>query len=182
MHSFVMLNIWMVRLERQKRQQIFFYQPLNLCFIFGFPNIIVVRIYICRLIIAKVVTESKRQSRAEVLLDVEKVPQRKLPQALVKLVQCDNILKRRTITIISSRRIFKKIFISANQRKIPDSPKRIFCTVPIRNDQVLVPHLLQLLVIGHKWLRHIITFGYEKRSPRRDSPGHRPHKHLQPNH
>ena len=124
MHSFVMLNIWMVRLERQKRQQIFFYQPLNLCFIFGFPNIIVVRIYICRLIIAKVVTESKRQSRAEVLLDVEKVPQRKLPQALVKLVQCDNILKRRTITIISSRRIFKKIFISANQRKIPDSPKR----------------------------------------------------------
>ena len=29
MRSFVMLNIWMIRLERQKRQQIFFYQPVD---------------------------------------------------------------------------------------------------------------------------------------------------------
>ena len=114
MRSFVMLNIWMIRLERQKRQQIFFYQPLNLCFIFGLSNIIVVRICICLLAISKLVTESKGQSRAEVLLDVEQVPQRKLPQALVKLIQCDNVLKSRAITIISSRRIFKKILIPAN--------------------------------------------------------------------
>ena len=55
--------------------------------------------------------------------------------------------------------------IPANQRKLADLTECLLDAIIIRNDQMLVLHLLELLVIGHKWLWHIITLGYKKGVP-----------------
>ena len=51
-------------------------------------------------------------------LDMKKIPERKLSELLVEMVNGDNIIKCRPVQIALCRSIFQQILIACNEREI----------------------------------------------------------------
>ena len=158
-------------------------QLLNLARVQAPHEVIVSCVQISVLTLPKLTAKRIRIRRTDVSFHLQQIAQREFPKLFIETIERNNIIQRRSVAVIFCRGIFEQVLVAGNQRKISIMVQRDRCCGIIRNCQVLIFQLLNLLGICQKRFWHLHhPLGCEKGSPRRDSPGCRPREHLQLDH
>ena len=96
---------------------------------------------------------------------MKKIPERKLSELLVEMVNGDNIIKCRSVQIALCRSIFQQILVACNEREIAIAVQNCSCARFIGDNDVFIFELLDLLHIRQKRLRHTITSKIKRETP-----------------
>ena len=89
--------------------------------------------------------------------NVKQITKCDLTELLIKLIDGNNILECCSIQIVFCCAVFQQILIAGNQCKITVAVQDSLCAIFVGDYKVFIPKFLNLLVVSHKWLWHIIT-------------------------